>query len=134
MEQRFKELESALIKVHKDARGTIVSMSDLLFGFDKADLTAELKTNLAKIAGILLVYTDCTVLVEGHTDNIGSAQYNQDLSERRAANVKQFLAEQGVKAGRLSAAGYGMARPVASNATRDGRQRNRRVDLVIVER
>lgn len=134
MERRFKELESALIKVRKDARGTIVSMSDILFGFDKADITTDLKTSLAKIAGILTVYKDCKVIVEGHTDNIGTADYNQNLSERRAVNVKGFLVEQGLATVRLSAVGYGMSRPYASNSTKEGRQKNRRVDLVIVEK
>jgi outer membrane protein OmpA-like peptidoglycan-associated protein len=133
-ERRFKELQSQLIKVRKDARGTIISMSDLLFAFDKADLTGDLKTALAKIAGILSVYKNCSVAVEGHTDNIGTAKYNQDLSARRASNVKDFLVEQGVAADRLSSAGYGFTKPVATNSTKEGRQKNRRVDLVVIDK
>jgi outer membrane protein OmpA-like peptidoglycan-associated protein len=134
MDKRFKELESTLIKVRKDARGTIVSMSDILFGFDKADVTQNLKTPLAKIAGILTVYKDCKVLVEGHTDNIGTADYNKSLSERRAVNVRDFLVEQGIGKDRLTAMGYGMTKPYVSNTTKEGRQKNRRVDLVIVDK
>jgi outer membrane protein OmpA-like peptidoglycan-associated protein len=134
MEKRFKELQGKLINVYRDARGTIISMSDILFGFDKADITPDLKTSLAKIAGILTVYRDCKVIVEGHTDNVGAPEYNKGLSERRANNVKAFLIEQGVTADRLSAAGYGEKRPVASNSTSAGRQKNRRVDLVIPDR
>jgi outer membrane protein OmpA-like peptidoglycan-associated protein len=133
-ERRFKDLQSELIKVRKDARGTIISMSDLLFAFDKADLTADLKTALAKIAGILSVYKNCTVAVEGHTDNIGTAKYNQDLSTRRASNVKDFLVAQGVETGRLTAAGFGFSKPVAANNTKEGRQKNRRVDLVVMDK
>ncbi|MBN2189420.1 MAG: OmpA family protein [Chitinispirillaceae bacterium] len=133
-ERRFQKLQSKLIKVRKDARGTIISMSDLLFDFDKADLTADLKTALAKIAGILSVYKNCSVAVEGHTDNIGTAKYNKDLSARRASNVKDFLVEQGVEADRLSSTGYGFTKPVAKNSTKEGRQKNRRVDLVVIDK
>jgi outer membrane protein OmpA-like peptidoglycan-associated protein len=133
-ERRFNELQSALIKVRKDARGTIISMSDLLFAFDKADLTGDLKTALAKIAGILSVYKNCSVAVEGHTDNVGTAKYNQDLSTRRALNVKDFLVVQGVEADRLSSEGFGFTKPVATNNTKEGRQKNRRVDLVVIDK
>jgi outer membrane protein OmpA-like peptidoglycan-associated protein len=133
-ERRFKELQSALIKVRKDARGTIISMSDLLFAFDKADLTGDLKTALAKISGILSVYKNCTVAVEGHTDNVGTAKYNQDLSARRASNVRDYLVSQGVEADRLSSEGFGFTKPVASNSTKEGRQKNRRVDLVVIDK
>lgn len=132
--RKFNELQSELIKVRKDVRGTIISMSDLLFAFDKADLTNDLKTALAKIAGILSVYKKCTVLVEGHTDNIGTAEYNKDLSTRRASNVKEYLVAQGVEAGRLTSVGYGFNKPVATNTTKEGRQKNRRVDLVVADK
>ena len=133
-ERRFKDLQSELIKVRKDARGTIISVSDLLFAFDKADLVNDLKTALAKIAGILSVYKNCTVVVEGHTDNVGTAKYNQNLSTRRASNVKDFLIAQGVAADRLSSVGYGFTKPVATNSTDEGRQKNRRVDLVVIDK
>ena len=133
-DRKFNDLQSELIKVRKDVRGTIISMSDLLFAFDKADLTNDLKTALAKIAGILSVYKKCTVLVEGHTDNIGTAEYNKDLSTRRASNVKDFLVAQGVETGRLTSTGYGFTTPVATNRTKEGRQKNRRVDLVVIDK
>jgi len=129
--QQFSQLESALIQVKKNARGTIISMSDILFDVGKAALKGELKTNLAKIAGILTVFKDSKVIVEGHTDNQGTAEYNQKLSEARAQNVKNFLAEQGVDSTRLSSTGYGLDRPQADNSTKEGRKKNRRVDLVI---
>jgi outer membrane protein OmpA-like peptidoglycan-associated protein len=85
------------------------------------------------VATILNQFPEMHVAVEGHTDNVGKAEYNLDLSERRAAAVRDFLVSQGVVAGRLTSAGFGMTRPLADNGTAEGRQRNRRVDLVIQE-
>ncbi len=134
-EKRFGELNSALIQVHRDARGTIISMSDILFDVGKATLTNDLKINLAKIAGILTIYKDANVVVEGHTDNVGGEEYNQKLSEKRASNVMDYLVTPGgVDAKRLTSAGFGFSKPVADNATKEGRQKNRRVDLVILDK
>lgn len=133
-DKKFKELQSSLIQVTNDARGTIISMSDILFETGNADLTADLKTSLAKIAGILLVFKNSRVVVEGHTDNVGTEEYNQSLSERRAENVMNFLSEQGVAATRLTAIGYGLSRPVSDNETKEGRAKNRRVDLIVQEK
>ncbi len=130
-QQRFDQLKSELISVKQDARGTIISMSDILFDINQATLTSDLMINLAKIAGILVVYKDLNITVEGHTDNTGSREYNQTLSENRAENVLNFLIEQGVSPTRLSSAGYGFDKPVADNNTVEGRAKNRRVDLVI---
>ncbi|MBN1757230.1 MAG: OmpA family protein [Chitinispirillaceae bacterium] len=133
-DKKFKELQSSLIQVTNDARGTIISMSDILFETGKANLTADLKTSLAKIAGILLVFKNSRVIVEGHTDNVGSEDYNQGLSEQRAQNVMAFLIEQGVTPSRLTAVGYGLSRPIADNETKEGRAKNRRVDLIVQEK
>lgn len=132
-EKKFAELQSSLIKVSNNARGTIISMSDILFETGKAELTPDLKTNLAKIAGILLVFKQSNVIIEGHTDNQGSEEYNLQLSEQRAENVLRFLIDQGVAQSRLTSIGYGFSKPVADNSTKEGRQRNRRVDLVVQE-
>jgi outer membrane protein OmpA-like peptidoglycan-associated protein len=133
--KRFDELNGALIQVSKDARGTIISMSDILFDVGKATLTQDLKTNLAKIAGILTIYKDANVTVEGHTDNVGGEEYNQKLSEKRASNVMDFLVSPGgIAPARLTSAGYGFSKPIADNATKEGRQKNRRVDLVIADK
>ncbi|MBD3241229.1 MAG: OmpA family protein [Chitinivibrionales bacterium] len=134
MEKKFNALQSELISVSKTARGTIISMSDILFDIGKASLKPDLKTNLAKIAGILTVYRNVRVLVEGHTDNTGSDEFNQKLSEDRALNVMQYLIEQGVDSSRLRSHGYGETKPVADNETKEGRQKNRRVDLVVMEK
>jgi outer membrane protein OmpA-like peptidoglycan-associated protein len=134
-EKRFGELNSALIQVSKDARGTIISMSDILFDVGKATLTETLKTNLAKIAGILTIYKDANVQVEGHTDNVGGEEYNQKLSEKRASNVMEYLINPGgIAPARLNSVGYGFSKPIADNATKEGRQKNRRVDLVIMDK
>lgn len=131
---KLNELQSKLIQVTEDARGIILSMSDILFDVDKASLKADLKTSLARVAGILTVYQELNVSVEGHTDNTGSEEHNLKLSEQRAKNVLDFLVEQGIDAGRLTSKGFGMSKPVADNATKEGRQKNRRVDLVIKDK
>jgi outer membrane protein OmpA-like peptidoglycan-associated protein len=131
---KLNELQSKLIQVSKDARGIILSMSDILFDVDKATLKQDLKTSLAKVAGILTVYQQFNVSIEGNTDNTGSADHNMKLSQQRADNVKNFLVEQGIDAGRLSAKGLGMTMPIADNSTKEGRQKNRRVDLVIQDK
>lgn len=131
---KLNELQSKLIQVTKDARGIILSMSDILFDVNKASLKADLKTSLAKVAGILSVYQQFNVSIEGNTDNTGSAEHNMKLSQQRADNVKNFLVEQGIDAGRLTAKGLGMTMPIADNKTKEGRQKNRRVDLVIQDK
>ena len=131
---KLNELQSQMIQVTKDARGIILSMSDILFAVNKADLKADLKTSLAKVAGILSVYQQFNVSIEGNTDNTGSEEHNMKLSQQRADNVKAFLVEQGIAEDRLTAKGLGMTAPVADNSTKEGRQKNRRVDLVIQDK
>jgi outer membrane protein OmpA-like peptidoglycan-associated protein len=132
--KKLDALQSKLINVHKDARGIILSMSDILFDVNKATLTPDLKTSLAKIAGILTVYSESNIIVEGHTDNTGSVELNQKLSEQRAGNVRQFMVEQGIAGARLKSEGFGFSRPIGDNSTSEGRQKNRRVDLVIQDK
>ena len=131
---KLNELQSQMIQVTKSARGIILSMSDILFDVNKASLKADLKTSLAKVAGILSVYQQFNVSIEGNTDNTGSEEHNMKLSQQRADNVKAFLVEQGIAEDRLTAKGLGMTMPVADNSTKEGRQKNRRVDLVIQDK
>ena len=131
---KLNALQSQMIQVTKDARGIILSMSDILFDVGKATLKTDLMTSLAKIAGILSVYQQFDVSIEGNTDNTGSEEFNMTLSQQRAENVMNFLVEQGIAANRLSAKGLGMTMPIADNDTKEGRQKNRRVDLIITDR
>lgn len=129
-------LQGALSQVadtQQSARGMIVSLPDILFDLNEATLKNEAKIVIAKLAGILLILPELNLRVEGHTDSTGSADYNQELSERRASSVRDFLAQQGIEGQRMVAFGYGLTRPVADNSTRDGRAKNRRVEIVIAE-
>jgi outer membrane protein OmpA-like peptidoglycan-associated protein len=127
----LRQMEGKFASIRRDARGTIVSLADILFDFDKATLRREVEFNLVKIATILNQFAEMNILIEGHTDSIGSDEYNLGLSQRRAKAVFDFMISQGVEEGRMSWEGYGETRPVADNSTDEGRQRNRRVDLVI---
>jgi outer membrane protein OmpA-like peptidoglycan-associated protein len=129
----LSQLEGKFASIHREARGTIVSLADILFDFNQATLRREVEFNLVKIATILNQFPEMNVLIEGHTDSIGTEEYNLTLSQQRAKAVYDFLASQGVPEGHLSYEGYGESRPVADNDTEEGRQKNRRVDLVIRE-
>ena len=122
---------NAVSQTRDSARGLIVNMSDVLF--DSASYTPELgaREKLAKISGILLAHPGLALQIEGHTDSVGSDEFNQQLSEQRASSVRDFLAEQGVPASSMTARGFGKTQPVASNDTQEGRRRNRRVELVV---
>jgi len=109
----------------------IVNMSDVLFDFNKYTLKPEAREKLAKVSGILLAYPDLKLQVEGYTDNIGSEEYNQKLSEQRADGVRDYLVSQSVTDANVSAQGYGKSHPVADNSSNDGRAKNRRVELVV---
>lgn len=127
----LSQMQGKFASIRRDARGTIVSLADILFDFDKATLRRDVEFNLVKIATILNQFAEMNILIEGHTDAVGTDEYNLGLSKRRAQAVHEFLVSQDVKAERLSFEGYGESRPVADNDTEEGRQKNRRVDLVI---
>jgi outer membrane protein OmpA-like peptidoglycan-associated protein len=133
MYSALQTLEGKYARITREARGTIVSLADILFDFDKSTLKRDVEFNLVKVSTILNQFPEMQIKVEGHTDNIGREEYNLDLSRRRAQAVNDFLVSQGLVQGRMTVEGYGMSRPVADNATEEGRQRNRRVDLVIQE-
>jgi outer membrane protein OmpA-like peptidoglycan-associated protein len=135
-EDLSNRLQGALSEVadtQNTARGMVVSLPDILFDTNEATLKNEAKIVIAKLAGILLIMPELNLRIEGHTDSTGSAEYNQILSERRAASVRDFLAGQGINSQRMVSIGYGLTRPVGDNATAQGRAKNRRVEIVIAE-
>ncbi len=135
MDKQAEELERDLegAKIVRVGEGIKITFtSGLLFDVDKADLRPEAKQELTELARILNKYEDTNVLIEGHTDSSGPDEYNQRLSERRAASVASHLSMQNVDSRRFSVIGYGEMQPIASNDTSEGRQLNRRVELAIM--
>jgi outer membrane protein OmpA-like peptidoglycan-associated protein len=129
-QQLLAQLNSVL-QTQDSARGLIVNMSDVLFDTGSSTLKSTTREKLAKISGIVLAHPGLTLQIEGHTDSVGGDDFNQKLSEQRANSVLDFLALQGVPDAVMSAHGYGKTRPIAGNDTADGRQKNRRVELVV---
>lgn len=109
----------------------IVNLSDVLFDTGSANLKAGTREKLAKVAGIFLAHPGLKMQVEGHTDSVGSEDFNQRLSQNRADSVRTYLVAQGIASGAVGTAGFGESQPVASNTTEAGRQQNRRVELVV---
>jgi outer membrane protein OmpA-like peptidoglycan-associated protein len=131
-EERAKSLERELadLKGKKTERGVVVTLGDVLFDTGKATLKPGAYSVIDRLATVLKEDTSRKVMVEGHTDNVGSDEYNQELSERRASSVQAALFERGVDASQVSTVGKGETTPVASNDSPVGRQQNRRVELV----
>lgn len=122
---------NSILQTRDSARGLIVNMSDVLFDTGSYALKPGTREKLAKISGIVLAHPGLNLQIEGHTDSVGSDEFNQGLSEHRAAAVQDFLIEQGVPGSSASAKGFGKTQPVATNYTPEGRQRNRRVEIVV---
>ena len=131
MRARLSEQLNSILQTRDSARGLIVSMSDVLFDTGKYSLKPGAREKLAKVAGILLAYPGLDIAVGGYTDNVGSDQMNQTLSENRAGSVRDYLVQQGVLTNSVSARGFGNTSPVASNDNSSGRQQNRRVELLV---
>ncbi len=128
--QLFDQLNSVL-QTRDSARGLIVNMSDVLFDTASYTLRPGAREKLAKVSGIVLAHPGLNLQVEGHTDSVGNDGFNQQLSEHRAASVRDFLLDQGLVPSSISARGFGKTQPVAANETPEGRQRNRRVEIVV---
>jgi outer membrane protein OmpA-like peptidoglycan-associated protein len=122
---------NAILQTRDTARGLIVNMSDVLFDTAKFSLRPLAREKLAKVAGIVSGHPGLRLDVEGHTDSVGGDEYNQRLSEQRGEAVRNYLTQEGMAAGSVTAKGLGKSDPVASNATASGRQQNRRVEIVI---
>jgi outer membrane protein OmpA-like peptidoglycan-associated protein len=131
MRTRLSEQLNKILQTRDSARGLIVSMSDVLFDTGRYSLKPGAREKLAKVAGILLAYPGLNIEVGGYTDNVGGDDMNQRLSENRAGSVRDYLVQQGVASGSVSARGFGNTLPVASNDNSSGRQQNRRVELLV---
>jgi outer membrane protein OmpA-like peptidoglycan-associated protein len=128
---RLLQQLNTVLATRDSARGLIANMSDVLFKSGSSELLAGARERLAKVSGIVLAYPTLKLSVEGHTDSIGSDDYNQQLSEKRAASVREYLVQQGIASDCIVATGFGKTSPVATNDTPEGRQQNRRVELVL---
>jgi outer membrane protein OmpA-like peptidoglycan-associated protein len=131
MRTRLSVQLNAILETRDSARGLIVSMSDVLFDTGKYSLKPGAREKLAKVAGILLAYPTLNIEVGGYTDNVGSDDMNQTLSENRAGSVRDYLVQQGVLTNSVSSRGFGNTLPVATNDNSAGRQQNRRVELLV---
>lgn len=132
-ERLQEELAKAQAQVKETPRGLVLTLGDVLFEFDKADLLPGAKYNLQPLADFLEENPERQLLIEGHTDSLGSAEYNEKLSLRRAKAVREYLIGRGIDKARITTAGYGERYPVASNDSEAGRQQNRRVNVVILK-
>jgi outer membrane protein OmpA-like peptidoglycan-associated protein len=128
---RLLQQFNLILETRDTARGLVVNMSDVLFDSGKYTLRPLAREKLAKISGIVLAYPSLRLAVEGNTDSVGTKSFNQELSEKRAEGVRSYLTAQGVPGSSTTATGFGKNRPIASNDTSEGRQQNRRVELIV---
>src|SRR6185436_2485686 len=120
-----------IMETRDSARGLVVTMADVLFDTGKYNVRPGTREQLAKLSGILLAHPGLRLEIEGHTDSTGGDELNQKLSEQRAGGVREYLIEQGLNRDSLSSKGFGKTMPIASNQTSQGRQKNRRVELIV---
>ena len=121
------------VDAKQTVRGLVLTLGGVLFAFNNADLTPEARLSVARVAGFLIALDQRDAIVEGHADNHGAADYNALLSKRRADSIRAGLIEFGVDEARLVSEGYGSQFPIASNDTAEGREQNRRVEIVILK-
>ncbi|OGS23616.1 MAG: hypothetical protein A2297_08275 [Elusimicrobia bacterium RIFOXYB2_FULL_48_7] len=122
---------NSILQTQDTARGLIVNMSDALFKTGSSELKPLVREKLAKIAGIVSSQPSLKLNVEGHTDSVGGDEYNQQLSEKRALSAMDYLVSQGVNSSSISSQGFGKNSPLESNDTAQGRQKNRRVEIIV---
>jgi len=131
LRERLLQQLNSILATRDSARGLVANMSDVLFRSGSYELAPGARERLAKVSGIILAYPSLHVSVEGHTDSVGGDEYNQSLSELRAQAVRDYFVQQGIASGSVEAHGFGKTAPIASNDTPEGRQQNRRVELVL---
>ena len=134
-QERVRQLEAQLkdIEAKQTERGLLVTLGDVLFAFNKSELTAQAGPRLDKLAAFLKQFPQRKLLVEGYTDAVGTDAYNMDLSARRAEAIRAALVQRGIDTTRIVTKGYGKTYPVADNGSADGRTVNRRVEVVIAD-
>jgi len=120
-----------ILETRDTVRGLVITMADVLFDTGKYELRAPTREQLAKLCGVLLAHSGLNLEVEGYTDSTGTDDFNQKLSEQRASTVRDYLVTQGLASGSVTSKGFGKEMPVASNDTSAGRQKNRRVELIV---
>jgi outer membrane protein OmpA-like peptidoglycan-associated protein/tetratricopeptide (TPR) repeat protein len=121
------------VPLEKPRKGSTIRLRNVFFEFDRADIKPESEVELLEVVRLLQAHPKWKVEVQGHTDSVGTAMYNQQLSQRRAEAVRQFLIQRGIKAERIQAKGYGSSRPIAPNTTEEGRALNRRTEILFIE-
>lgn len=125
------ELKKRGADVRSSNRGVVINLPDILFEFDRAELTQEAKRTVAEISDVIKNVQRRNIAVEGHTDSIGAVKYNKDLSLRRAQSVATELRSHNVSSSRMNVKGFGEGAPIATNNTEVGRARNRRVEIIV---
>ncbi|MBP8091690.1 MAG: OmpA family protein [Giesbergeria sp.] len=134
-QDRVRALEGQLrdLEAQQTERGLLVTLGDVLFAFDKAELSAQAAPRMDKLASFLKQFPERKVLIEGFTDSVGNDSYNLSLSERRAQAAGDALVQRGIDRARIASRGYGKSHPVADNGSPEGRAMNRRVEIVIAD-
>ncbi len=125
------ELKKRGADVRSSKRGVVINLPDILFNFDRAELTPEAERTINEIADVLKGASHRRLAVEGHTDSVGAVVYNKQLSYRRANSVAAELSKHGVPRSRMKVSGFGEGRAIATNNTKEGRDKNRRVEIII---
>ena len=137
--QRERELDrlerslGRLAETRRTALGMVMNLGDSIeFDFNEAEIRPENRELLSRIAGVLLTVDNFSIQVYGHTDDVGSVEYNQELSERRAAAVRRYLVDAGLDPERIQSKGFGKSAPLVEGTSPEARQRNRRVEIAVV--
>ena len=130
---RMREALNAVVETRETARGIIINLPDILFNTGQSTLKVEAREKLSKVCGILTVVNGYNLSIEGHTDSVGTEDYNQKLSENRAKRVMTYLTSCGIAQTSVTSKGFGKTQPIAPNETKEGKQKNRRVEIVVAE-
>ena len=128
---QLRDQLNVVLETRETARGLIVNLSDVLFDNASSNLKPGAREKLARVSGILVTHPGLRMEIEGHTDSVGTDDYNQALSSRRAESVRVYLVDQRIPSASVGASGLGEGHPVATNDTAAGRQQNRRVEMIV---